>query len=772
MNKTVKRSLAMLLAMLMLVSAFAACGSDSGSSAPSSSESSSSDSSVSSEDTSSEEGEDASEPEEGTTGAWTAPQEFDNENDDYDAISEYFYDFNLGEFYELYQAATQEVDDINKRYALEALGEAKLLASGVMQPTTSNGGQYAFGRIAPGSTTTNGWGSDNERYQYAIVTEQIIKSEDREALKKLLLEKKGTGEYAAAAKEYLTGKGYTLKDSYNVSFTSMPSTWDMMNTSRAADTVPVLGTMDSLLFFDGENREVPALAESWEVSEDGLTWTFHIRKGVKWVDSQGREVADVIADDWVAGLQHVCDSGSGLSELFIGVLENIQPYLTGEDTDFSKVGIEAVDDHTLVYHLEKKIPYFTSMLHYGISLPLSRSYYTSQGGKFGDEYDTEAETYQYGLDPDHIAYCGPFLITSAVENNSITYKANPTYWDAANVTIKSMQRLYNDNSDVTKGYNDLLAGTIDQQGINASTVETAKTEMAADKAPGWGTEGKSVFDDFSYVTSNGSTSYMNFMNVNRATWNNVRNETEVLSTQTEEEATRTHIALNNTHFRRALAMSVDRNTWNAQAVGEELATLSLRNSYTPATFVSLTADTTVEINGEEVTFPAGTDYGEIMQAQLDADGVKITVYKLDESAENGRGTGDGFDGWYSEANAQEELAIAIEELAGAGVTVDESNPIQVDLPFLSSNTIYTNKANTYKQSVEKALGGKVIVNLVECVNSDEWYYAGYYTERGYESNYDLYDLSGWSPDFMDPCSYIDTFLPDYNGYMTKCIGVY
>lgn len=281
MNKTVKRSLAMLLAVLMLVSAFAACGSDSGSSAPSSSESSSSDSSVSSEDTSSEEGEDASEPEEGTTGAWTAPQEFDNENDDYDAISEYFYDFNLGEFYELYQAATQEVDDINKRYALEALGEAKLLASGVMQPTTSNGGQYAFGRIAPGSTTTNGWGSDNERYQYAIVTEQIIKSEDREALKKLLLEKKGTGEYAAAAKEYLTGKGYTLKDSYNVSFTSMPSTWDMMNTSRAADTVPVLGTMDSLLFFDGENREVPALAESWEVSEDGLTWTFHIRKGVK-----------------------------------------------------------------------------------------------------------------------------------------------------------------------------------------------------------------------------------------------------------------------------------------------------------------------------------------------------------------------------------------------------------------------------------------------------------------------------------------------------------
>lgn len=759
MNKTVKRMLALLLAALMLVSVLAACG-DSGS--PSSSEQSSSSEESSSETESSEAGDDTSDPEEGETGEWTPPS---IDSEDYDEISAYYYDYNVGEFYETYEHATEEVMDLNKRWAEEAIAEAKLMETGMLQPTTCDGGQYAFGRIAPGSTTTNGWGSDNERYQYSIVTEEILKTEDRDALKELLNEKRGTGEYRAEAQKYLTDKGYHLKDSYNITFTELPTTWDMMATSKAADTVPVLGTRDSLLYYDGENREVPALAESYEASEDGLTYTFHIRKGVKWVDSQGREVGDLTAQDWVAGLQHLCDAGDGIQSLFVGVVEGIEDYINGDETDFSKVGIEATDDHTLVYHLEKPVPYFTSMLHYGLSLPLCTSFYTSQGGAFGEDFDPGAENYTYGTSPETIAYCGPFLITNATAGNSINYVANPAYWDAENVTLKAMARLYNDGSDVTKNYSDLKAGITDQSTLNSSTLELAKSEkMEGDEA--------TIFDTYAYVTATGVTSYINFMNVNRQTWANARDNTEAVSAQTEEDKERTHLAMNNVHFRRALCFAVDRTTWNAQGVGEELAALSVRNSYTPATFVSLTEDTTVTINGEEVTFPAGTDYGEIMQAQIDADGVKITVYKKDSSAENGKGTGDGFDGWYSPENAVEELNIAIEELSKHGVTIDESNPIQVDLPFASNSTVYTNKANAYKQSVEASLGGKVIVNLIDCPSYEVWYYCGYNTNDGSEANYDMYDLSGWSPDFMDPCSYIDTFLPEYNGFMTKCIGVY
>ena len=74
--------------------------------------------------------------------------------------------------------------------------------------------------------------------------------------------------------------------------------------------------------------------------------------------------------------------------------------------------------------------------------------------------------------------------------------------------------------------------------------------------------------------------------------------------------------------------------------------------------------------------------------------------------------------------------------------------------------------------MEAALGGKVIINLTECVDSTAWYYAGYYTDYGYEANYDVYDVSGWGPDYGDPATYLNTMLPDYSGYMAKCLGLF
>lgn len=112
------------------------------------------------------------------------------------------------------------------------------------------------------------------------------------------------------------------------------------------------------------------------------------------------------------------------------------------------------------------------------------------------------------------------------------------------------------------------------------------------------------------------------------------------------------------------------------------------------------------------------------------------------------------------------------ELEKDGIKVDENNPIVLDMPYASNAEVYVNRANAVKKSVEESLGGKVIVNLVECKDTDEWLYAGYYAQTGAEANYDLYDCTGWSPDYGDPSSYLDTFLPDYAGYVTKNIGIY
>ena len=673
----------------------------------------------------------------------------------YDATSSEIYDAQLGDFYEAYQKV-DDASSVSERYALEAVAEAKLLESGVMLPTTTRGGLYAISRVAPRTVDYTLWGNDYERFHQALVATDYIKAADRAEMKAKWAELKGTGTYEEWAKSYLQEKGYTLKDTYNYVYPSDPVTWDVLATSLAADSEAIINTYDGLMEYDCEGTLQPALAESYEVSDDGLTYTFKLREGVKWVDSQGREVADVTADDFVAGMQHMMDAQGGLEYLVEGIIKNASEYIDGSVTDFSQVGVKAVDDYTVEYTLEEPCTYFTTMLGYGVFAPMSRTYYESQGGKFGQEYDSSASDYTYGKDPNSIAYCGPYVVTNATAKNTIVFQANDSYWNKDNINIKTLTWVYNDGTDVTKTYTDLKSGVLDGASLNTSTIETAKTE--------------GLFDDYAYVTDTEATSYMAFYNLNRAAFADTNDDTTVVSSQTDEQKAQTNAALQNVHFRRAISFAVDRASNNAQKVGEDLKETSLRNGYTPGNFVSLEEDVTIDINGEETTFPAGTYYGEIEQAQIDADGVKIKVW--DPTADEGNGSSDGFDGWYSPENAMEELNTAIEELKADGVTIDADNPVVLDLPYASNDERYTNAANAYKQSLETSLEGLVKVNLVEAKSYDEWYYAGYYTSYGYEANYDIYDLSGWGPDYGDPKTYLDTFLPDYAGYMVRTLGIF
>lgn len=675
---------------------------------------------------------------------------------DYDAKSASVYEAALGEFYAAYEVALAETD-VDTRYALEALAEAKLMESAVTVPTNTQGGMYAISRVVPYTAPNALWGNDYERYHNVLVidSEDFITSADRDEIKAKYKELKGTGTFTEWVNGFLADKGYTLKDNYSLTYTADPVTWDQLNTSLAADSEAIINTYDGLMEYDNEGVQQPALAESYEVSDDGLTYTFHIRQGVSWVDSQGREVADVTADDFVAGMQHMMDCQAGLEYLVQGVIAGANEYITGETSDFSEVGVKAVDDYTLEYTLEQPTSYFLTMLGYGVFAPMSRSYYESQGGKFGVEFDSSAADYTYGKDSNSIAYCGPYIVTAATEKNSVIFEANESYWNASNVTMKKLTWVYNDSSDALKAYNDAVAGTIDGASLNTSALEVCKKD--------------GLFDEYAYVSSTNATSFTSFVNLNRNAFYNFNDSSAAVSSETGADAVRTNQAVQNVHFRRALAMSFDRAEYNAQGTGDELKLNSLRNSYTPGNFVFLTKDVTVDINGESVTFPAGTNYGEIMQAQIDADGVKITVFDKDATADQ---QSDGFDGWYNVDNAREEMAIAIEELAAEGLEITADNPIQLDLPYPSEADVYTNRANVYKKSLEEGLEGLVQVNLVDCNDTTTWYYTGYYTSWGYENNFDLFDLSGWGPDYGDPQTYLDTFLPDYAGYVTKSLGIF
>lgn len=669
---------------------------------------------------------------------------------DEDAI----YDAALGEFAKYLEEAQKEVDNISLRYALEAIAEAKLLESGVYIPASSQGGMYAIGRVAPYTASPCLWGTDTYRFHNVVVASDPITPEDRTALKVKYNEIKGTGTYEEFAKNYLTEKGYTLKDTYTIGYSTDPATWDILDTYLAADAEAIVNVYDGLIEYDNENVMKPALAESWTISDDGLTYTFKIRQGATWVDSQGRYVGDVTAKDFVTGMQHCLDCDA-TSYLVSGVIEGAEEYLLGDITDFAQVGVKALDDYTLEYKLVAATPYFMTMMGYNPFAPLNEQYFKSKGGALG--YDAWAEAKEsgkvtYGTDRDNIAYCGPYLVTNYTEKNKIVFSANPSYWNKDNINIKTITWLYNDGEDATKAYKDMKEGVIDGCGLNAEAIVLAKND-------GW-------FDKYHYVSATDATSYGSFLNLNRQGYALFNDPTQVVSGLTDEQKDLANLALQNVHFRRAIAFSYDRIAYNAQTTGDEVAALSVINSYTPGNFVALTEDVTVKINGTDTTFKAGTYYGVIMQAQLDADGVPMKVW--DQTKEDGAGSSAGFDGWYNPANAKAELAKAIEDL---GFVIDKNNPVHIELSYPSSVSAYANRANAMKKAVEESTDGAIIIDLLDCESLRNWYYDGYYCQTGAQCNYNIYDCSGWGPDYGDPQTYLNTFQKEI-GDMIHCLGIY
>lgn len=667
------------------------------------------------------------------------------------------YDYVLGDYYNYYEQALNE-DNVSMRFALEAIAEAKLLESGVFMPSTCNGGNYAISRAVPYSISTVLWGNDNYRYHDMLVTTEPIKAADRAEVKEFYTQAANAEEYMTGAKAMLEEKGYTFKDSYTIAYSQDPQTWDVLATYQQTDSEPVIQTYDGLLEYDQKNELQPALAESYTVSDDGLVYTFKLRQGVKWVDSQGREIGEVTAKDWVSGMQHMMDAQGGLEYLVDGLIVNATEYMGGEVTDIAEVGVKAVDDYTLEYTLTAPATYFITMLGYGVFAPMNSDFFLSQGGAFGiDAYAAALESgkCKYGTDNNTIAYCGPYLVTNWTPENTLVFKANDSYWNKDNINIKSLTWFYNDGQDVTKTYTDMKAGTIDGAGLNASTRELAKTE--------------GMFDEYAYVSGTDATAFTAFWNVNRQAYENSNGEGVGATTQTPEQQAATKTAMYNVHFRRALCHAIDRAGVNALRVGEELKYNNMINSFTPGTFVKLEEDVTVDINGTATTFPAGTFYGAIVQAQLDADGSKALAF--DATADDGIGSSSMYDGWYNPEAAAAELAIAVEELKAQGLEISAENPIQIDYACYDGSELYRNQGQAYKKSIEAALNGMVVVTPVPYATGKDYNDATYNFSTGAEANYDFQTNSGWGPDYGDPKSYLDTMLPVPGG-MCKAIGLY
>ncbi|HPE15604.1 MAG TPA: peptide ABC transporter substrate-binding protein [Oscillospiraceae bacterium] len=246
---------------------------------------------------------------------------------------------------------------------------------------------------------------------------------------------------------------------YRILYSSELTSLNYLYVSTTAEFQAGANFVDTLVDYDQYGIAQSALATEWTTSEDGLTWTFKLREGVKWYRYDGTEYADLKAQDFVDGLKWVLTSTneSKTSDIVTSVVKNAQKYYSGEITDFSQVGVRAVDDLTLEYTLEAPTPYFLSMLSYVCFMPVNGDFLTEVGSSFGTTNDT-------------LLYCGAYLCESFEPQVGRVYVKNSNYWDADNVHIDRIEATYNAeaNSIAPEMY---LRGEIDQATISTDLLD-------------------------------------------------------------------------------------------------------------------------------------------------------------------------------------------------------------------------------------------------------------------------------------------------------------
>ena len=220
------------------------------------------------------------------------------------------------------------------------------------------------------------------------------------------------------------------------------SHFNMFYTQSKTESDVLANCLDSLLTNDSTGALIPCAAKSYSSEDGGQTWTFILNEGMTWYDYQGNYKADVVASDWLYGLEYCLNFAKNEAvnvsmpmEMIAGATEyyNYTKELSesegleagkalGLDKFLEMVGIEAPDDYTLIYHCVDKLPYFPTLATYSCLYPVSGKMLEEMGP---DGY--RAVTY------DTLWYNGPYTVTTYVQNNEKVLTAAPNYWNADNV---------------------------------------------------------------------------------------------------------------------------------------------------------------------------------------------------------------------------------------------------------------------------------------------------------------------------------------------------
>ena len=202
----------------------------------------------------------------------------------------------------------------------------------------------------------------------------------------------------------------------------------------------ILHAFEGLLTLDENGQLKEGQAESWETSEDGLTWTFHLRDGLKWSDG-----TDLTAKDFVYSWQRVCDPNvaAPYAETVLGMVKGYDEAVAG---DITKLDVQAPDEKTVVVNLANPCSYFGELAAFVTLNPVQQATVEANG----DAWATSADTYISN---------GPFMMTEWVPGSHITFSKNPNYWNAEAIKLDKLE--FELIEDSNAAYSAYTSGEVD-----------------------------------------------------------------------------------------------------------------------------------------------------------------------------------------------------------------------------------------------------------------------------------------------------------------------
>ena len=469
-------------------------------------------------------------------------------------------------------------------------------------------------------------------------------------------------------------------------------TFNILYTQRQEDSENLTSLVDGLLESNPKGELVPCIAEEWGSEDGGLTWTFKVREGVKWVDVNGNEKADCNAQDFATGLEWVLNfykNDSNNTAMPIEMIKGAKEYYeytktlsedeakaltAGEGSKFREmVGLETPDDHTVVYHCVTEKPYFDSLASYVVLYPLSQGMVDELGG---------ADAVK-AMNNENMWYNGCYTMTSYIQGNEKVFTKNPMYWDTECKRFDTVTTKMVESNDVA--YQLYESGEIDYVQLGESRINT----IAKDPNNAL----------YNYLVPDVPSKYSYQMQLNY----NKKNEDGTPDTNW-------NTAIANEAFRLSWWYGLDLSNYYKRT--NAIDPMSCENNFFTMKGLVYTSD--------------GTEYTELVRQEMGLPELNgKTMVRLDAD------------------KAAQYKKQAMEELSAQGVTF----PVGVDFYISASSQTALDSANVLAQTFSESLGDDYVkLNIKTFIKSTN--------QEVVVPHLHSFVINGWGADYGDPQNYL------------------